>query len=60
MICTKRCYDSKKQAREASRRNGARIRVYQCEECWGKWHVTNQDKSGRDRRIFVTEASNAR
>jgi hypothetical protein len=35
----KRCFKSRRQAHEANRTNGARLRVYACKHC-GLLHVT--------------------
>jgi hypothetical protein len=47
--CAKRCYASRSAAKAAHTKAGHRIRVYLCRDC-KRWHVTNQDKHGRETR----------
>lgn len=42
VMCTKIGYPSKHAARAASRHMRNTFRVYQCEDCQMKWHVTHR------------------
>ena len=46
-MCGKKCYTSEKAVRIAHKRAHWRIRAYQCDECNGAWHATNNEKEKR-------------